>query len=209
MIQAQADPLTDRQRAVLEFVQEQVESNGMAPTVREIQHHFGLRSPNSVQQYLVALQEKGLIRPNNRRARGNLPVERTNGGWTEIPLLGAIPAGHAVAADQMAVPERLRVDLSRFGAGKPGETFALRVVGDSMVGAHIVDGDIVIIARREAKYGDVVAALIDGESTLKRLERGENDLPVLKAENPHYADLVPAHELTIQGVMVGLVRAPA
>src|SRR5476651_350579 len=108
------DTLTDRQRAVLDFVQTEVENNGMAPTVREIQHHFGLRSPNSVQQYLVALQEKGLIRPNHRRARGNLPIERASSGWTEIPLLGAIPAGLAVSSDQFSAPERVRVDLARF-----------------------------------------------------------------------------------------------
>ncbi len=202
----QADTLTDRQRAVLDFVQNQVEVTGMAPTVREIQHHFGLRSPNSVQQYLVALQEKGLIRPNHRRARGNLPIERAASGWTEIPLLGAIPAGLAVSSEQFSMPERMRVDLARFRVQDPGTTFALKVTGDSMMGAHIMDGDIVIIARREPKVGDIVAALIDGESTLKRLDRDVDGNPVLKAENPRYPTLVPAEELTIQGVMVGLVR---
>ncbi len=201
------DTLTDRQRAVLDFVQTEVDNNGMAPTVREIQHHFGLRSPNSVQQYLVALQEKGLIRPNNRRARGNLPVGRARGGWTDIPLLGAIPAGLPMSAEQMVAPERLRVDLTCFRAANPGETYALKVTGDSMTGAHIMDGDIAIIARREARVGDIVAALIDGESTLKRLDTLEDGTPVLKAENPRYPNLVPAEDLSIQGVMVGLVRA--
>jgi repressor LexA len=200
------DTLTDRQRAVLDFVQTEVETNGMAPTVREIQHHFGLRSPNSVQQYLVALQEKGLIRPNNRRARGNLPVGMARNGWTDIPLLGAIPAGLPVSSEQVAAPERLRVDLTRFHAANPRETYALRVSGDSMTGAHIMDGDIAIIARREARNGDIVAALVDGESTLKRLDRLEDGTPVLKAENPRYPNLVPAEDLSIQGVMVGLVR---
>ena len=200
------ETLTDRQRAVLDFVQSEVENNGMAPTVREIQAHFGLRSPNSVQQYLVALQEKGLIRPNNRRARGNLPVGRARGGWTDIPLLGAIPAGLPVPVEQMAAPERLRVDLARFQAASPGETYALKVTGDSMIGAHIMDGDIAIIARRDAKVGDIVAALVDGESTLKRLDKLDDGTPVLRAENPRFPNLVPAEDLTIQGVMVGLVR---
>jgi len=85
-------------------------------------------------------------------------------------------------------------------------TFALRVRGDSMIGAHIVDGDVVILEdAKEVHDGDVVAALIDGETTLKRyvVERGR---PYLKAENPRYPNLVPARELKIQGVMVSLVR---
>jgi repressor LexA len=85
-------------------------------------------------------------------------------------------------------------------------TFALRVRGDSMIGAHILDGDIVILEdRKEVQNGDIVAALIDGETSLKRyvVDHGR---PYLKAENPRYPDLVPARELKIQGVMVSLLR---
>ena len=93
-----------------------------------------------------------------------------------------------------------------FNVSKNRGTFALRVRGDSMIGAHIVDGDIVVLEdSKEVHNGDIVAALIDGETTLKRyvVERG---WPYLKAENPRYPKLIPARELKIQGVMVSLVR---
>ena len=124
---------------------------------------------------------------------------------TDIPIYGQIPAGMAVLTEQ-TVEGHVSLDTASVNASKNGRTFALRVRGDSMIDAHIVDGDIVILEdRKEVRSGDIVAALIDGETTLKRyvLERGR---PYLKAENPLYPDLVPARELLVQGVMVSLVR---
>jgi repressor LexA len=98
------------------------------------------------------------------------------------------------------------VDVESVGIRPTSRTFALRVSGDSMIGKHIVNGDVVVIEHgREAKPGDVVAALIDGQSSLKTflVQRGR---PFLRAENPRYPDLIPADELVIQGVMVALVR---
>jgi repressor LexA len=98
------------------------------------------------------------------------------------------------------------VDVLSANVLKNRGTFALRVRGDSMIGAHIVDGDIIILEdRKEVQKGDIVAALIDGETSLKRyvVDHGR---PYLKAENPRYPDLVPARELKIQGVMVSLIR---
>ncbi len=122
-----------------------------------------------------------------------------------IPIYGTIPAG--LAADNPQTGDgSLSVDIQSLGLSRASKPFALRVRGDSMVGAHICSGDHVILVQREPKPRDVVAALIDGETTLKRylVERGQ---PYLKAENPQYPDLIPARELLIQGVMVGLFRA--
>jgi repressor LexA len=107
------------------------------------------------------------------------------------------------------VEGHVSVDRETANASRNGRTFALRVRGDSMINAHILDGDIVILEdRKNAQNGDIVAALIDGETTLKRyvVERGR---PYLKAENPDYPDLRPARELKVQGVMTSLIRKQA
>lgn len=99
----------------------------------------------------------------------------------------------------------MRVELDTLGIPKNARTFALKVRGDSMIGAHILDGDIVILELKLPSHGRVVAALIDGESTLKTfLVRAGK--PYLRAENPNYPNLIPAQELVIQGVMVALLR---
>ena len=116
-----------------------------------------------------------------------------------------IPAGMSTLIEQ-ASEGHVSLDARSANVSKNGRTFALRVRGDSMIGAHIVDGDIVILEdRKDVQNGDIVAALIDGETTLKRyvVEHGR---PYLKAENPRYPNLSPARELKIQGVMVSLVR---
>ena len=102
-------------------------------------------------------------------------------------------------------PSCIAVDLSTIGISPNARTFALRVRGDSMVGAHILDGDTIVLEMKTAHDGAVVAALVDGESTLKRyfVRRGA---PYLKAENPKYPDVIPARELVIQGVVVAVFR---
>jgi repressor LexA len=102
----------------------------------------------------------------------------------------------------------ISMDISALGIPRNARTFALKVRGDSMIDAHICSGDTVILEFREPRRGDIVAALIDGETTLKRylLDRGR---PFLRAENPDFPDLIPAQELVIQGVMVALLRQAA
>ena len=122
----------------------------------------------------------------------------------EIPLFGTIPAGLPVAAEQEP-DSYISVDTATLGVRPNAKLFALRVRGDSMIDANIVDRDIVFLTPREPRPQDIVAALIDGESTLKRylVQRGK---PFLRAENPRYPDLLPVNELFIQGVMIGLLR---
>ena len=124
---------------------------------------------------------------------------------TDIPIYGQIPAGMATLTEQ-TIEGHVSLDARSVNASKNGRTFALRVRGDSMINAHILDGDIVILEdRKDVHNGDIVAALIDGETTLKRYVM-EHGRPYLKAENPLYPDLTPARELRVQGVMVSLVR---
>ena len=196
--------LTERQRGVLEFIQSEQREKGITPSTREIQHHFGFASQTSVMQYIDVLERKGFLDRHARKARALItPVQKVR--ITDVPIYGQIPAGMASLTEQ-TIEGHVSLDSRSVNASKNGRTFALRVRGDSMIGAHIVDGDIVILeARKDVQNGDIVAALIDGETTLKRYVT-EHGRPYLKAENPSYPNLIPARELRIQGVMVSLVR---
>jgi len=196
--------LTERQRGILEFIQTEQREKGITPSTREIQHHFGFASQTSVMQYLSTLERKGFLDRHARKARALItPVQKVR--ITDIPIYGQIPAGMATLTEQ-TIEGHVSLDARSVNASKNGRTFALRVRGDSMIDAHILDGDIVILEdRKDVQNGDIVAALIDGETTLKRYVM-EHGRPYLKAENPLYPNLVPARELRIQGVMVSLVR---
>jgi repressor LexA len=157
-----------------------------------------------VMQYIAALERKGFLNRHARKARALItPMQKVR--ITDVPIYGESPAGMSTLTDQ-AIEGHISLDARSANVSKNGRTFALRVRGDSMIGAHIVDGDIVILEdRKDVQNGDIVAALIDGEKTLKRyvVEHGR---PYLKAENSRYPNLTPARELKIQGVMISLVR---
>lgn len=196
--------LTPGQKKVLHFIEAEQRQKGVTPSTREIQEHFGFASQTSVMQYLAVLERKGFLQRHARKARA-LVTSGARGRAVDIPIYGQIPAGMSALAEE-EVEGHVTLGADSLGKARGGRTFALRVRGDSMIGAHILDGDVVVLEdRKTAKNGDVVAALIDGETTLKRFvtERGR---PYLKAENPQFPDLVPARELRIQGVMVALVR---
>jgi len=196
--------LTDRQKNILDFIQHEQREKGITPSTREIQSHFGFASQTSVMQYIAALERKGFLDRHARKARALItPVQKVR--ITDVPIYGQIPAGMSTLTEQR-IEGHVSLDTRSANISKNRGTFALRVHGDSMIGVHIVDGDIVILEdSKEVHNGDIVAALIDGETTLKRyvMERGR---PYLKAENPRYPNLIPARELKIQGVMVSLVR---
>src|SRR5256885_16124321 len=155
-------------------------------------------------QYIGALEQKVFLTRRARRARALFPPAMKV-RITDIPIYGQIPAGMSALTEQ-SIEGHGSLDARSANVLKNRGLFALRVRGDSMIGAHILDCDIVILEDpKEVHNGDIVAALIDGETSLKRylVERGR---PYLKAENPRYPDLVPARELKIQGVMVSLIR---
>ena len=196
--------LTHRQKNVLDFIQSEQRGKGITPSTREIQKHFRFASQTSVMQYLAALERKGFLSRHARKARALItPVQKVR--ITDVPIYGQIPAGMSTLSEQ-TIEGHVSLDARSANVSKNGRIFALRVRGDSMIGAHILDGDIVILEdRKDVQNGDIVAGLIDGETTLKRyvVEHGR---PYLKAENPRYPDLTPVRELRIQGVMVSLVR---
>ena len=202
------ESLTSRQQQILNFIQASQQERGVVPTLREIAREFGFRSMTAAADHVTALRRKGYLVHNPRLARSHSVVPLTQPSpkvSASIPLYGSIPAGFADAREQEA--ERcVSVDLESFGLRPSSKIFALEVRGDSMLGRHILHGDIALLDRGlTPKSGDIVAALIDRESTLKTLMI-ENGKPFLRAENPSYPDLHPVHELLIQGVLVALVR---
>ena len=200
--------LTRRQQQILDFILRHQQGEGVSPSYAEIATHFGFSSPASVTDHLRLIRQKGFLQTSDGKARALKlisPLQKFRRRIVDIPLFGSIPAGLAEDKTQEA-KGCVSIDIGTLGLKPTPRTFALEVRGDSMVGKHIMDGDVVVLEHgMTPRTGDVVAALIDNESTLKTflLNRGK---PFLRAENPKYPDLVPATELVIQGVMVALIR---
>ncbi len=200
--------LTKAQRRVLDFIQTEVDAGRPVPTLREIAERFDFASHKAAADHLEALKRKGFIVSDPGKARSlciTSPLARLRERIMDIPLYGSIPAGFAQEKEQEA-EGCVSVDVESIGFRPTRNTFALRVTGDSMIGRHILDGDVVVLEHGpEPRNGQIVAALIDGESTLKTFIL-KNGKPWLKAENPKYSNLIPAQELMIQGVFKALIR---
>ena len=193
--------LTAPQRSLLRYLEERCESGELPPTVREICRDFGYRSTKAAVDLISALQRKGFVIRAKRCARGLRLVRRSQG----VPLLGNIAAGHPRDVPT-ETSQFLPLNPAHYGIRNHAKAFALRVKGDSMVGRHLSDGDIVLLERdAEPQDGDIVAALIDNECTLKTLVmRGGKFW--LRAENPSYPDLSPAWDLQVQGIARAVIR---
>ena len=199
---------SNSQQLVLSFIELYQGENQRPPTIREIQDHCGFKSPRAVSYILEKLEEARLI-IRQAHSRGiHLTKPRTNSTGVQLPLFAAIPAGLPDQFDGSEAPDTLRFIPTTLGISNPTRAFAVRVRGDSMIDAGIFSGDIVVLENKEPRGGDIVAALIDGESTLKRLvlEKGRT---YLKAENAAYPDLHPMEKLDIQGVVVSVLRTYA
>jgi repressor LexA len=200
--------LTKKQQQILNFIQKSQQTVGVTPSLREIAAHFGFRSMSSAVDHVRLIQKKGLLEGDSHKARSLRvvsPFQSLRRRIVDIPLFGSIPAGFPEEKRQEA-KACVSIDSGSLGLKPTPRTFALEVRGDSMIGKHILEGDIVILEHgMTPRAGDVVAALIDNESTLKTflIEQGR---PYLRAENPRYPKLIPATELVVQGVMVGLIR---
>jgi repressor LexA len=180
--------LTARQLAILDFIKTATDSQGYAPSMREIGDAAGLASPASVKYQLDILEEKGFIRRDENRGRAMevvLPDHMTGeGAHTDktrfIPLVGSIAAGVPITADQQ-VEETLPLPESLVGKG---DLFMLKVKGESMINAAICDGDYVVIRQqKDANNGDIVAAMIDGEATVKTFSRKNGHIWLLPAND--------------------------
>jgi repressor LexA len=200
--------LTERQRQVLQWIQAALHQGHPAPTLREIAAHFGFKSSRAAADHLDALKRKGVLESDPGKARTlrvRSPLQDLRKAVVDIPLLGSIPAGFAEDRQQ-EIRACISIDAQSLGIRPNRQTFALEARGDSMIGRHILDGDVVILDQgRAPRTGDVVAALIDRESTLKTFVLSQGR-PHLRAENPRYPKLIPAEELVIQGVMIALLR---
>jgi repressor LexA len=200
--------LTKAQRRVLEFIQTELQAGRPAPTLREIAARFGFAGHRAAAVHLEALKRKGFLESGPNKARSLRiisPLQKFRSVVRDIPLFGAIPAGLPETREQDA-EGCVSVDVESIGFKPTRNTFALRVTGDSMIGRHILDGDVVVLEHGpEPRNGQIVAALIDGASTLKTFVLKSGKL-YLKAENPKYPNLLPAQELMIQGVFKALIR---
>ena len=194
---------TEKQQRVFEFFKECVEDGRPTPTIREICRKFGYKSPRSASDHVNALVRKGLLeRRRGRLARG---VQVKGKSTVGIPLLGSIRAG--LPEDAIEFPsEILPISAKMFGISDEKRAFALKVRGDSMQGCHLLDGDTVVLETKvDAASGNIVAAVIDGQCTLKTFLRS-GPKAWLRAENPDYPDLIPADHLKIQGVVRAVLR---
>lgn len=191
-------PLSEKQQKVLAFVKERLQDN-IPPSVREICEATGIKSTSTVHAYLKRLEDDGYI---DRRSGLNRAIRLPGENVTRVPLLGKVTAGVPILAVEEVE------DYVPFSGGshfQPGELFALRVSGTSMLGAGILDKDVVIVQRtNSAQNGDVVVALLEDEATVKRLFI-EKDHIRLQPENDAFEPIL-VKEVTIIGKVVSLVR---
>jgi repressor LexA len=201
--------LTERQRQVLDYIRSTVEDRGYPPSVREIGDAVGLSSPSSVHAQLSSLVAAGMIKKDPSKPRAIVVVDETpapairDRRMRDVPLLGRIAAGTPILAAEhvdefMPLPTELVGD---------GPVFLLEVKGDSMIDAGIHEGDLVAIHKQpDARDGEIVACLIDGEeATVKRLQRTD-DKVYLHSENPAYEPMVFSEGVELIGKVVSVLR---
>jgi repressor LexA len=198
-------PLTKRQREILDYLNEFIQQHGYAPSLEEIGERFGLSSLATVHKHLTNLQEKGFIRRSWNRSRSvELLAGRTGGRAVELPMLGYVAAGVPIEAvtsgESIAVPESLI-------AGRR-DTYVLRVKGESMIDEQIRDGDWVVVEdRKSADNGEMVIALVEGQDvTLKKFYREAGRIRLQPANATMQPLYVDPDGVQIQGVVVGVMR---
>jgi repressor LexA len=196
--------LTRRQREIYDYICEFVRAKGYSPSLEEIGENFELSSVATVHKHVQHLVEKGFLRKAWNRSRSVEPLEQPGAGSVSLPLLGVVAAGTPIEAIEVAETFDVPSDLVPRG----GESFVLRVRGDSMIEDQIRDGDYVVVeSRSEARDGETVVALIRGEeATLKRFYRMGSTVKLAPANAAMDPILVPADELEVRGVVRGLVR---
>lgn len=193
--------LTKKQKDVLDFITEYVRENSYSPTQKEIQENFGFKSLGSVQDYIKYLTSGGYLQNDSHSVRGLMPstVQQNS---EEIPLLGNIAAGIPIEAiensDLISVPVHM---LGR------GQHYALKVNGESMIEEGILNGDIAIIQHAtQAENGQIVVAVIDNETTLKRYFKRSKQIELHPANKSMKPIIIKDKECEIRGLMVGLIR---
>jgi repressor LexA len=194
--------VTRRQRQVLDYVQGYLRRHGYSPSLEEIGRHLGVTSLATVHKHLTRLEGRGAIRRRAHQSRSVEVVPSQMGGAAPVPLLGRVAAGRPIEPVEVAETVSLPEDL----LGR-GETFALRVVGDSMIGDGILDGDVVIVETRpDAPNGSTVVALVGGDATVKRFYRRRGRIHLVPANERVEPIVAPPEDVQIRGVVIGLLR---
>ncbi|NNJ25600.1 transcriptional repressor LexA [Alienimonas chondri] len=196
---ARGDKLTPRQREIYEFLRGKIIDRGYGPTVREIGNEFGIKSPNGVMCHLKALEKKGLITREEKMSRA-IELSHKPRAKTELPFVGQIAAGNPVLAEE----DLETMDFADLFDGD--DKMCLKVKGDSMIDAHITEGDYVVIRRQQTcRDGDIVVAAVDGtEATLKTFYR-EKDRIRLQPENSEMEPIY-ARDVQVVGVLESVIR---
>jgi repressor LexA len=199
------ESLTPPQQKLLTYILDSIRVSGRPPTVREICHAFGYRSTGTARDHLHALETKGHLKKLPGKSRGLIPynwpkILRTE--FPPMPILGRVPAGGPLLAEENVEGS---LDLTEEFAGQ--KVFALKVHGDSMIEAGIYEGDLVVVrAQDHAEAGEIVVALVDGESTVKRLVRRNGKL-WLQPANRRYEPIAVAGDTKVRGKVIGVIRS--
>ena len=199
--------LTSKQSLVLEFIKDYIAENSYAPSVRDVMNHFKFKSPRAAHKHLITLEEKGYIERNNV-SRGIKLTSKSGEIFTSekvVPVVGKIAAGAAIEAVE-SITDNVPLPSNYFS--KNSEYFALLVEGNSMIEAHIMSGDYVIIKKQDyAENNEIVVALIDGNyATLKRLRKKKDIIHLIPENKDMDIIKIEPDRLQIQGIMVGLIR---
>ena len=199
------DQLTDRQARILEYIRYQNKVRNYPPSVREIGEAVGLSSSSTVHNHLNQLERRGLIRRDPSKSRtvqlvSDESVDKQRRNAVAVPIVGNVAAGAPILAEQNIEDHvLLSADMAQDGF------FLLRVRGDSMINAGILDGDMVLVRpQQEAPNGSIVVALVDNDATVKRIERGNGHVKLI-AENPAYEPIV-TNNVSLVGVVRGVIR---
>ncbi len=197
--------ITERQQAIYDFIKTTLASRGIPPSMREIGEKFGIRSTNGVEKHLAALARSGFITREKGKSRG-ISLQSSERPAATIPLLGRVAAGVPVLSPENREGD-VMVDLSLFSLRSSNNLFALRVRGESMINAHIIDGDTLLVrAQSTAQNGDIVVAMTDGEATVKRFFQEKDHVRLQPENNAMKPILVERGEFRILGRAVGVIR---
>lgn len=191
--------LSPMRQRILEFVTDSTRSNGYPPTVREICDAVGLRSPSTVHSHLKILQEGGYLEKSDHKTRALSVKGGSGAAFRSVPVLGTVTAGLPILAQEDTL------GYVPYDGPEQGEMFALQVRGESMVGAGILDGDIVLVRRQNtALSGQIVVALLEDEATVKRLRLAKDGVWLLP-ENPAF-DPIDGSRCQVLGLVISLYR---
>ncbi|TMB43337.1 MAG: transcriptional repressor LexA [Chloroflexi bacterium] len=200
-----SDQLTERQTKILEYIRKVTRARNYPPSVREIGENVGLSSSSTVHNHLNQLERRGLIKRDPSKSRTvqlvqDAEADQQRRNAISVPIVGNVAAGSPILAEQNIEDHiLLSSDLAKDGY------FLLHVRGDSMVNACILDGDLVLVRpQNEAPNGSIVVALVDGDATVKRFERGNGHVKLI-AENPAYEPIVTTN-VSLVGVVRGVIR---